>query len=277
MARHDEGFFSATDNLRLFFESVTPDDPRAHVGLVHGYADHCGRYRQTVAALAEQGLAVHAFDYRGHGQADGRRGHCDAFGEYVDDLEQFWQRVRSAAGGKKAFLLAHSMGALIAVHFLRRGAEGLSGVILSSPFLQLAMDVPATKLLAAKVVGSVVPWLPMDLGLKSADLTRDPEEQRRVERDPLYNRKGTPRWFSECTRAQEQARAMGSSIASPLLLIFGSDDPIVSTSAIRAFFSTVGSTDKSLTEYPGMRHECLNELGKEQVWKDISNWISAHL
>ena len=78
MGRHDEGFFSARDNLRLFWETDLPDGPpRAHLGVVHGYADHCGRYRATIDALVGRGFAVHAFDYRGHGQADGRRGHCD--------------------------------------------------------------------------------------------------------------------------------------------------------------------------------------------------------
>jgi lysophospholipase len=39
----------------------------------------------------------------------------------------------------------------------------------------------------------------------------------------------------------------------------------------------VGSRDKVYKAYPGMRHEPLNEIGKEEVHKDISNWISAHL
>jgi lysophospholipase len=45
----------------------------------------------------------------------------------------------------------------------------------------------------------------------------------------------------------------------------------------RAFFEAVGSKDKQYKVYPGMRHEPLNELGKEEVQRDISNWISAHL
>ena len=45
----------------------------------------------------------------------------------------------------------------------------------------------------------------------------------------------------------------------------------------RAFFEAVGSKDKVYKVYPGMRHEPLNELGKEEVQGDISNWISAHL
>jgi alpha-beta hydrolase superfamily lysophospholipase len=39
----DEGFFSAKDNLRLFWDSALPDAPKAHIGIVHGYLDHSGR------------------------------------------------------------------------------------------------------------------------------------------------------------------------------------------------------------------------------------------
>jgi alpha-beta hydrolase superfamily lysophospholipase len=62
----------------------------------------------------------------------------------------------------------------------------------------------------------------------------------------------------------------------PVLVICGGEDPIASTAATRAFFSTVGAREKNYQEYPGMLHETLNEIGKEEVWKQISYWISAH-
>jgi alpha-beta hydrolase superfamily lysophospholipase len=146
MIRHDEGFFSAKDNLRLFWESDVPDSPKAHVAIVHGYGDHSGRYRQPIEFLAKEGFAAHAFDYRGHGQSDGRRAHCDHFGQYLEDVELFWDRVRKTAGGKKVFLLAHSHGGLIAVHWLMKKPAGLAGVVLSSPYLKLALKPPAMKI-----------------------------------------------------------------------------------------------------------------------------------
>ena len=132
MIRHDEGFFSAKDNLRLFWESDVPPRPKAHVGIVHGYGDHCGRYRKFIDALVADGFAVHAFDYRGHGQADGRRGYCEKFSEFVDDLETFWMRVRGAAGSKKSFLFAHSHGGLMAIHYQMRKPPELAGLVLSA-------------------------------------------------------------------------------------------------------------------------------------------------
>jgi lysophospholipase len=278
MARHDEGFFTAKDHLRLYWTSDLPDAPRAHVALVHGYADHIGRYRPITEALVAEGFAVHGFDYRGHGRADGRRGFCDKWPDYVEDLALYWERVRKAAAGQKLFLLAHSHGALMAVHLVARGGlEGLAGLVLSGPYFKLAITPPTTKVLAARMVGKVVPWLPVQTELKPEDLTRDPEIQRATREDPLYIRTVTPRWFIESTRAQAEALALAVRVSAPIFIFCGSEDGVAAPAAARSFFEKVGSTDKKFKEYPGMRHEPLNELGREEVFRDISGWISAHL
>jgi alpha-beta hydrolase superfamily lysophospholipase len=277
MARHDEGFFNAKDNLRLFWESDVPERPKAHLGLVHGYADHAGRYRKFIDALVADGFAVHAFDYRGHGQADGRRGYCEKFSDYIGDLDAFWSRVRAAAQSKKALLVAHSHGALMAIHFQSRSPPQLSGMVLSAPYLKLAMKAPPLKVLGARLMEKLIPWLPIRNEILPELLTRDPEAQKAVERDHLYNRTVTPRWFNESNAAQLEAMAMAPRMKLPVLVLCGSEDGIASTPTTGEFFQRIGSADKQYKEYPGMRHEVLNEVGKEAVWKDISGWISKHL
>jgi lysophospholipase len=277
MPRHDEGFFRSQDNLRLFWESDVPDAPRAHVGVVHGYFDHSGRYRGLIDALVKEGFALHAFDCRGHGQSGGRRGHVDRFDEYVDDLELFWRRVREASNGKRSFLLGHSHGGLLSILLQERRPEGLSGLILSAPYLRLPFKPPWAKVAAAKAVGWVVPWLPIKYELKPEDLTRDPELQRQVAKDHLYNHVLTPRWLTEVERAQLKAMSVGSAITVPSLLFWGSQDRVVDSAASREFAERLGSSDKQSREYEGMRHEPMNDVGREEVWKDVARWISAHL
>jgi alpha-beta hydrolase superfamily lysophospholipase len=277
MARHEEGFFNAKDNLRLFWESDYADRPKAHVGVVHGYADHCGRYRKFIDALVAEGFSVHAFDYRGHGQADGRRGYCERFSDFVDDLEVFWSRVLAAASSKRALLIAHSHGALMTIHFQARNPSRLSQVVLSAPYLKLAIRPPPLKVLGGRLIEKVVPWLPIRNEIVPEMLTRDVEAQKAVERDHLYNRTVTPRWFNEANAAQLEALGMGPRMKLPVYVVCGSEDGIASTPTTREFFQRIGSRDKQYKEYPGMRHEVLNEVGKEEVWKDISGWISKHL
>jgi alpha-beta hydrolase superfamily lysophospholipase len=274
MARHEEDFFYARDHLRLFWEADTPDQPKAYIGVVHGYADHCGRYRGVIGHLVSQGFAVHAFDYRGHGQADGRRGHCDSFSEYIDDLNLFWERLHSAAGSKKVFLLAHSHGGLIAILWLKNQPKDLAGLLLSAPYLKLGFEPPTIKVVAAKMVEKIIPWFPFKNELTFDQLSTDPEVQKATERDPLYNRTVTPRWFSQSMLAQQEASNGGQWLRQPALVFLGSDDTVASVAATKAFYGTIASADKTYKEYPGMRHETMNDLRRDEVWKDISNWIS---
>jgi lysophospholipase len=277
MARHEEGFFTSPDGLRLFWESDTPDAPRAYVGLVHGYADHCGRYRNTIDDLVRDGFAVHAFDYRGHGQSDGRRGHCDKWGEYLSDLRSFYGRMAEAAKGKPIFLLGHSHGGLMVARLLADAPKDLKGAILSSPYLKLALTPPAWKTAAARIVSRIIPWLPFKNEIDPEQLSRDPKVHAAVKADRLYNLTVSPRWFTEANQAQGEAMAAASAIKAPLFVYCGSEDPIASASQTRGFFEKVGSADKRFREYPGMRHEPLNELGRDEVVRDIVGWISAHL
>ena len=277
MIQHDEGYFSARDGLRLFWQSHVPAECKAHVAVVHGYGDHGGRYRQMLAHLSADGFACHAVDYRGHGRADGRRGYVDRFEDYLSDVSLFVDRCKAQAAGKKLFLFAHSLGGLISIHHVKAHAEGLAGVVLSGPYLELALEAPAFKVLAAKVADRVLPWLPIPTEIKTTQLTRDASMIQEAESDPLYLRTVTPRFFLQSSAAQPAARAAGPDILLPLLLVCGAEDPIASTGAMRSFFDGVASADKTFKAYPGMLHEPWNELGREEVYRDISLWIAAHL
>ena len=277
MGRRDEGFFSARDNTRLYWQSLMPDgEPKDVVGLVHGYGDHSGRYKQVMQYLTEQGHAVLAFDYRGHGKADGKRGHCADWNEYLDDMEVFWARVRQLASGRPTFMLAHSHGALIATHFAARKPEGLKGLVMTAPFYRVATQPPAYKTIPAKLLHLIVPAMPVPTGLTPQMLSRDPAWQKETNEDPLYGRNATPRWYVTHLRAQEAIAGMGQQITVPVLMLTGSADPVVSTPAGKGFFDTIASADKTYKDYPGMLHEVMCETGKEEVWADISRWISAH-
>jgi len=277
MGRRDEGFFSARDNTRLYWQSLMPEaELKDVVGLVHGFGDHSGRYRRVMEYLAGEGHAVLAFDYRGHGKADGKRGHCGEWSEFLGDMEVFWARVRQLASGRPAFMLAHSHGALIATYFAARKPEGLKGLVMTAPYYRTAFPPPALKLFGAKVASFVLPSVPINLGLTSAMLSRDVEWQRETDEDPLYGRHGSPRWAVTHMKAQEALAGMGAQITLPLYMLTGANDPIVSTPAAKGFFDTIASADKTYKEYPGMLHELMCETGKEEVWADISRWISAH-
>jgi lysophospholipase len=277
IGRRDEGFFSGRDSTRLFWRSHLPaGDFSDVIGIVHGYGDHSGRYARTAEALVNDGHGVLSFDYRGHGKADGRRGHVGEWTEFLDDLAVFWARVRQLASGKPTFLLGHSHGGLMSTHFAARKPEGLKGLVLSSPYYRLAKNPPALQVFGARLVGTVIPFFQIPTGLTPQMFSRDPEWWKETTDDPLYGKTATPRWFVQHLKWQEQLSGLGPQITLPVLMLTGQNDPVASTPAAKGFFDTIASADKTYKEYPGMLHEIFAETGKEEVWADISRWISTH-
>lgn len=278
MPRRDEGFFASKDGTRLFWRSETTDaEPKAWIGVVHGYGDHSGRYLKPIEAFVKEGFGVLAFDYRGHGKADGARGDCHEWGDYLEDLKAFFSRLVDAAKGKPVFLVAHSHGALMVTHFMAAAPPELKGAVFSAPFYALALELPALKLLGARLIKGILPGLKIGNELKPEQLSHDRAWQEETKNDPLYLHSTTPRWFFECQSAQRRLAGLGPRLTLPVLMLAGTSDPIASTPASKAFFETILAKDKTFKEYGDYRHEVMMEIGREQVWTDISQWISLHL
>jgi alpha-beta hydrolase superfamily lysophospholipase len=276
-ARHEEGFLNSADHLRLYWQRFTPERAVATAVVLHGGGDHCGRYPGITAALVRAGFQVAMVDFRGHGQSDGRRWHVDAFSDYLHDLDAFIAKLsQDGVARDRLFFVGHSQGGLIAALWAIRHARLLSGVVLSSPYFRLALKPPLAKVLAAKLVGRVVPWLPVSAGLQISKLTSDPELQRWTDRDPLYGRATTPRWFEEASRAQLEALRRAPELDVPLLVLAAGADEIADVSAARAFVAAAGARDKRIVVYDAFRHEIFNEVGRAEPIGEAVAWLTAH-
>jgi alpha-beta hydrolase superfamily lysophospholipase len=273
-ARREDGFVHARGGARLWWQRYVPPEPRGTVAVLHGGGDHSGRYAGVTRALVRAGFTVALLDFRGHGRSSGRRWHVSSFEEYVDDLDAFIARVREADGGGEPFVLAHSQGALIAIQWALASRRDVAGFVLSSPYLRLAMKPPMLKLLAAQVVGRVVPWLPISTGLRVVDLTSDVEMQRWTDADPLYGRATTPSWFNASLRAQGEALARAAEFTAPLLVLAAGGDRIADVAAARSFVQAAGSADKELRVYERMQHEIFNERDRERSIGDAVAWLT---
>lgn len=278
MTQPEEGYFSTRDGLRLFFQIRRPAGPaRAHVAVLHGYADHLGRYGELTSALNAAGYAAHLFDQRGHGQSGGKRAFVERFDDYLDDLRLFLDRVRKAAGTAPVFLAAHSNGALIAARFLLDEPEAVRGAILSSPYLRLKLKVSPLKVAAGKIVQRFLPALPMKNELKVEDLTRDVAIQQATRGDPLYQSIATPRWFTESSAAQETVLRRASELVTPFLCLVGGADGIADPAAARELYEGATAKDKQFKQYDGLLHEVFHEPERDLVFKDVVAWLDARV
>jgi len=276
-ARHEEGFLNSADHLRLYWQRFTPERARATVVVLHGGGDHCGRYPALTAALVQGGFQAALVDFRGHGQSDGRRWHVDGFSDYLHDVAAFVAKLsQDGIAGDRLFVVGHSMGGLVAALWAAGHGRLLSGLVLSSPYFGLAVRPPMAKVLAGKVVGRFVPWLPISVGLRMAQLTSDVELQRWTDRDPLYGRSTTPRWFEESNRAQREALRRAGEIDVPLLVLAAGADEVADLSAARTFVDAARSRDKRLVVYDGFRHEIFNEVRRQEPIGEAVAWLIAH-
>ncbi len=283
--RHASDQFAGADGTRLHLQAWLPGEPgsdeatavRAAVAVVHGYGDHGGRYGWLGEAMAARGFAVYVYDLRGHGLSSGTRGQIGRFDEYLDDTEAFLGDVRRRQPGKPLFLLGHSLGGLICTRLAEERPPDVAGLVLSSPFLALVADVPPSKVVGAKLLAVV--WPGRDIGntVQAADLSRDPGVVASYVTDPLVHHVAPARWAARTLAAQEAAMADAGRIALPLYLLYGTNDPVADPAYAEALFDRVASEDKTVRAYRDLLHECFNEVGREQVFADLAEWITERL
>jgi alpha-beta hydrolase superfamily lysophospholipase len=273
----EERFFDSHDGLRLFCRCWTVEKARGVILLVHGYAEHCGRYRWLAQQLNQRSWSVAAFDYRGHGQSGGRRAHIDRFEDYLADLRTFLREVDGLGTGRPRFLLGHSLGGLIVARLAELEGDAFAGLVLSSPFLGMAIKVPAAKAAMGKLVSGLLPTLTMKTGLDPACLSHDREVVEQYASDPLVSNVTTARWFTEILKAQQTTLAEAARCTRPLLVQQAGADQLSLVADTHAFFQAAGSKDKLYNLYEGFFHEIFNEVERERVLNDLLGWLDQRV
>jgi alpha-beta hydrolase superfamily lysophospholipase len=272
------GSFSTADGTRIFTQRWCPDSPRAAVALVHGYAEHSGRYAHVAGYLNAHDIAVHTYDQRGFGRSEGRRALVTSFDQLLDDLQRFLDRMRRKLhDDMPLFLFGHSMGgALCALYAIER-SQAFHGLLLSSPAVEVDDDIAPFLRKMASVIGRIFPTLPT---IQTPDdaISRDPAVVAAAQADPLnYNGRVLAQTGAEFIRAAERIQTHMAAIALPLLVFHGTADKLTSPHASQMLYEQARSPDKTLNLYDGLYHETLNEPEKEQVLADIVTWLDARL
>lgn len=263
------------DGLALSAGHHLVAEARARVVLIHGYAEHAGRYGEVIAGFTGAGYECHTLDLRGHGRSEGVRGHVLRFEEYLEDLDLFLDSLPGTALPR--FLVGHSLGGLISLAYVLRRPDAFGGLAVSSPFLLPAMPVPWLKETLATAVSHLAPTVLMDSGIDARWLSHDPAKVEAYVADPLVFKTANPRWFFEARKAQDEILARAGEIRLPALFLLGGADPIAQPERGRQVFERLGSADKRLRVYDGLFHEVLNEVERERVLRDLLDWLAEHV
>jgi alpha-beta hydrolase superfamily lysophospholipase len=267
---------TSTGGPALAYSLRAAATPRAALAVIPGYADYSGRYAATMDVWAERGLTSVAVDLRGHGRSGGARGHVLDFDEYLDDVRELLALMDAKAPAIPRFVFGHSFGALVAVKAVLAGLGGFRAMALSDPYFGLAMDVPPIKILAGKIASRLVPSFGLPSGLSGAQMTTDAATAARYDRDELVFKNVRARWFTETRAAQGEVLARAREVTLPLMMTFGSVDPVAKLETGRQFFDACGSTDKEWETLEGLRHEPLNEPNEgPALAARIGTWLVA--
>lgn len=271
-----DGKFEGVGGLHLYYRTWESATPSAGIIVVHGLAEHSGRYEEFGRRMASNSVNVYAFDLRGHGVSEGRRGHADRFEFLLQDVERFRREVESITNGElPLFVLGHSMGGLIALRYIEEYDAPLRGAVLVSPWLASGPSVPRWKVLGAGVLNKILPSLPIDAGIDADFLCHDALVVTRYREDPLVHGKITPRLFAEASSSMGLVFHRSDRIRIPLLFLLAGDDQIVDTKKSETFARSLSATDVTIRVMPNYYHEVLNDFDRAHASKEVREWVNG--
>ena len=243
-----------------------PERPWATLLLVHGIAEHSGRYELVGRQLSEAGIKVRSFDLPGFGGTGGRRGHVDSFDEYLDAVGE--ELASSAEQGLPSVLLGHSLGGLIALKYALSRSPVPDYLVLSAPAVDA--NIPGWQRALAPLLGRFAPKIMFPNVWKGEQLSRDPKVGEAYFADPLVYTKASTRLGAESFEVMKDVA--GKVPSMPTHVVHGGADEIVPP-----HFSAALGEHASRKLYPSLRHEVFNEPEGAEVVADIVAWLRQEI
>ncbi len=275
----EEAEFKGVNNTKIFYKKWIPNSPRAVLQIIHGFGEHCDRYKNVVNKLVPEGYVIYANDHRGHGRSGGTRTYIDSFDQYIEDEKLFFDLIKESHPNLPLFLLGHSMGSFIAIHFVKKYQSFLKGVILSGTgglpdgFLRVLATI---SLPALRVMSILTPKMRIPVSLGSM-ISSDPEVGTKYNSDPLVVKTITIKLANEMIQAVKDVKRAIPKFRIPILIQVGSDDMI--SRGISVIKSRLRVKDQTIRIYPGLRHEVYNEMENKRsiVLQELKQWLNDHI
>lgn len=273
------GYFAGHGGVRLRYGIFRSSHTVAKgtVVLLHGRNECIEKYFETIRNLNDRGLWVATFDNRGQGLSErllsnARRGHVRRFADYEKDLQLFLTQIVLPDTRLPFFLVAHSMGALVALSAAPFLESRIERMALCAPFLGLAGQVLPPWAIRAVTRMACLTGLSR-LPLSRAGVPR-PFETNVVTSDARRYRRnlaiaeahpelalGPPscRWLAECFGAIDRVsrRAHLSRIRIPTILLAPTLDRLVPYDDQERLARNFRACQ--LVAIPGSQHELFQE------------------
>lgn len=296
---------SQFDRLKLDVLEIIPDDSIEGIALIlHGMQEHKERYRPFMDYLARHHFLAVSYDHRGHGKSvvcheDLGYFYDETAQAIVHDVHTIISQLKIKFPHLPLFLVAHSMGTLIARCYLKEHDTDIDGMILSGAVYENPM-AKAGKMLVdvlARYQGGrhVSPRIAKLVEGSFDDkvegegvnhwLSSNADNVDAFNNDPLCGNAFTLNGYQNLLKLVINAYSKkGWHVGNPRLPILfaaGEDDPVIGSPdefiKMQDFLRERGYVHLHSRLYPDMRHEILNEAGREEVFEDFYHFIKEHL
>jgi alpha-beta hydrolase superfamily lysophospholipase len=253
--------FFDTDRGAVYYRHWPAPRPRAAVIFLHGYGEHTGLYHRYGFMLNEAGIDLWAVDQYGHGLSPGERGDFGSLAASSALAEALTELAQREHPGLPLVAQGHSVGSLVTLfRLLAEPDRYRAGVVSGAPL------VPIPEMLDADTSLELDPsWLSSDAFYLDS-----------LAHDPLAFVNGDA---STLTRELDAAwDRLGSELPGltvPTLAVHGEADPIAPVGAVRAYAQQIEAL--SLREFPGARHDVLNESVHRDVAEAVVEFVTTHL
>jgi alpha-beta hydrolase superfamily lysophospholipase len=300
----DLHYLDAPSGARLAYHHLAATGtPRGIVIVCHGLAEHSRRYEGFATVLSARGYHVYAHDHRGHGETTapdteiGRFAARDGVAKVIADVRAIRDLAIIQHPGLPVTLFGHSMGGLIALNSAAAHPQAFQALsVWNSNFNPGAVGQVAKAVLAVEKMlkGSDVPsailpkatfgaWGRSIPGHRTAFdwLSHDPAEVDAYIADPLCGFDASVSLWQDLFRltfagaSPENLARLPSGL--PVYLVGGGQDPATNKGReirwLGRRMMDAGMTQVTTTIYDGMRHETLNDIGREQATSDFVSWL----
>jgi alpha-beta hydrolase superfamily lysophospholipase len=265
------------DGTELFYRAWIPREPtRKALVIFHRGHEHSGRLEDVVRDLRLRGVAVFAWDARGHGRSGGPRGYAPTFGHLTRDADEFIGHISETHGMRleDLIVLGHSVGAVTVAAWVHDYAPPVRAMVLVTPALRVKLYVPFART-ALRIMRFLFRRRPMFISsyVKGRLLTHDAEQARRYDEDPLISRTIAVNVLLGLHDTATRLIADAGAIRTPALVLAGGADWVVDLAAEREFFDRLGTNVKRLRVFDGMYHDILHEKDRRAVLNDIRVFV----
>lgn len=300
-----EVYIPSTNNRNQLHVAIwEPErETKAILQISHGMVEYIVRYDDFAKHLNQQGILVIGNDHLGHGQSVLDESEFGYFGKekgsaVVDDLYEVTKYAKKQYGENiPYFLMGHSMGSFMARRYLMSYGEKITGAIISGtgykavPVLDAALFfIAVTKFFHGERYRSpFLKWLAFhtynrkiaDVKTENDWLTRDEAVVAAYNENPYCKFSFTVNGYETLSDTikyiQKQSNWEKTPKQLPILMIAGEEDPVGSygkdVKKVYKKYQQLGCNHIELKLYQDDRHELVNELDREVVYADISQWI----